>query len=134
MVTFWSLQFWKDVCIYQRLGIAEKTAKTICQSQCSRLSLICLCTLWTPFCLTFYLPWYFAGVFGHASFLFAAFFEAMGSVIPPDSCPLSGAEKALCRLAHSGPRPHPLLRPLQLELSLYVQKTLTKQKKRYSLS
>ncbi|XP_069039380.1 G-protein-signaling modulator 1b isoform X2 [Lepisosteus oculatus] len=52
----------------------------------------------------------------------------------PTECPLSMAERAICRLAHSGPRPRPLLRPLDLELWIYVRKTRNKHKKRMEAS
>lgn len=35
---------------------------------------------------------------------------------------LSLAEKAVCKVVYGGPRPHPLLLPVGLELWLYVQK------------
>ncbi|GAA6086559.1 G-protein-signaling modulator 1b isoform X1 [Tachysurus ichikawai] len=44
------------------------------------------------------------------------------------ACPLSGAQIALCRLVHRGPRPQVTLKPLQTELELYVEKTRAKQK------
>lgn len=46
-------------------------------------------------------------------------------------CPLTGAERAMCRLVHHGPRPQSMLKPLHLELQVYVDKTRTKQKHRY---
>ncbi|XP_036384981.1 G-protein-signaling modulator 1b isoform X1 [Megalops cyprinoides] len=52
----------------------------------------------------------------------------------PEPRPLSGAWHALCRLVYHGPRPRPLLRPLRLELGVYVRRTLTKQKKRMEAS
>ncbi|KAG9354528.1 hypothetical protein JZ751_001238 [Albula glossodonta] len=62
-------------------------------------------------------------------------FCMMSSVTPnTESRPLSGAQQAVCRLAHCGPRPRPLLRPLHLELGAYVQKTRVKQKKRMEAS
>lgn len=48
-----------------------------------------------------------------------------------EACPLSGAQIALCRLVHRGPRPQVTLKPLQTELELYVEKTRAKQKQRY---
>lgn len=50
-----------------------------------------------------------------------------------EPCPLTGAERAMCRLVHCGPRPQAMLRPLHLELQVYVDKTRTKQKHRYCL-
>ncbi|XP_066568714.1 G-protein-signaling modulator 1b isoform X2 [Amia ocellicauda] len=52
----------------------------------------------------------------------------------PTAYPLSVAEQALCRLAHRGPRPKPLLQPLGTELWIYVQKTRSKHKKRMEAS
>ncbi|XP_032395838.1 G-protein-signaling modulator 1b isoform X1 [Etheostoma spectabile] len=49
-------------------------------------------------------------------------------------CPLTGAERAMCRLVHCGPRPQAMLRPLHLELQVYVAKTRTKQKHRMEAS
>lgn len=37
----------------------------------------------------------------------------------------------MCRLVHRGPRPQAMLRPLHLELQVYVAKTRSKQKHRY---
>lgn len=48
-----------------------------------------------------------------------------------EPCPLTGAEIAVCKLVHHGPRPQAMLRPLRLELQTYVNKTRTKQKHRY---
>ncbi|XP_076867588.1 G-protein-signaling modulator 1b isoform X3 [Brachyhypopomus gauderio] len=45
--------------------------------------------------------------------------------------PLSGAQIALCRLAYRGPRPLDTLKPLQMELGIYVEKTRGKRKNRY---
>lgn len=53
------------------------------------------------------------------------------NLMASEPCPLTGAERAVCRLVHCGPRPHAMLRPLHLELQLYVDKTRTKQKHRY---
>jgi hypothetical protein len=39
----------------------------------------------------------------------------------------------VCRLVHRGFRPRALLRPIRLELGVYVEKTRTKQKHRYWL-
>ncbi|XP_047665289.1 G-protein-signaling modulator 1b isoform X1 [Tachysurus fulvidraco] len=50
------------------------------------------------------------------------------------ACPLSGAQIALCRLVHRGPRPQVTLKPLQTELELYVEKTRAKQKQRMEAS
>uniref|UniRef100_A0A8C4DEG4 G protein signaling modulator 1b n=1 Tax=Dicentrarchus labrax TaxID=13489 RepID=A0A8C4DEG4_DICLA len=51
-----------------------------------------------------------------------------------EPCPLTGAERAMCRLVHHGPRPQAMLRPLHLELQVYVDKTRTKQKHRMEAS
>ncbi|XP_078478206.1 G-protein-signaling modulator 1 [Lampetra planeri] len=51
-----------------------------------------------------------------------------------EPCPLSGAERAVCRLVHHGPRPQAMLRPLHLELQVYVDKTRSKQKHRMEAS
>ncbi|CAB1332774.1 unnamed protein product, partial [Coregonus sp. 'balchen'] len=51
-----------------------------------------------------------------------------------DSCHLTGAQRAVCRLVHRGPRPRALLRPIRLELGVYVDKTCTKQKHRMEAS
>ncbi|TSL28252.1 G-protein-signaling modulator 1 [Bagarius yarrelli] len=51
-----------------------------------------------------------------------------------EACPLTGAQIALCRLVHRGPRPQVTLKPLQRELDLYVKKTRTKQKQRMEAS
>uniref|UniRef100_A0A6Q2X2G5 G protein signaling modulator 1b n=1 Tax=Esox lucius TaxID=8010 RepID=A0A6Q2X2G5_ESOLU len=48
-----------------------------------------------------------------------------------DSCHLTGAQRAICRLVHRGPRPQALLRPIRQELAVYVEKSRTKQKQRY---
>lgn len=48
-----------------------------------------------------------------------------------EHCPLTGAERAVCRLVHHGARPQAMLRPLQLELQVYVDKIWKKQKHRY---
>uniref|UniRef100_A0A8C7WEQ4 G protein signaling modulator 1b n=1 Tax=Oncorhynchus mykiss TaxID=8022 RepID=A0A8C7WEQ4_ONCMY len=42
--------------------------------------------------------------------------------------------RAVCRLVHRGPRPQALLRPIRLELGVYVEKTCTKQKHRMEAS
>ncbi|XP_077398776.1 G-protein-signaling modulator 1b isoform X1 [Vanacampus margaritifer] len=51
-----------------------------------------------------------------------------------ESCPLTGAEQAVCRLVHRGPRPQAMLKPLHLELQVFVDKTLGKQKHRMEAS
>uniref|UniRef100_A0AAX7TFN9 G protein signaling modulator 1b n=1 Tax=Astatotilapia calliptera TaxID=8154 RepID=A0AAX7TFN9_ASTCA len=51
-----------------------------------------------------------------------------------EPCPLTGAERAVCRLVHCGPRPQAMLKPLPLELQVYVDKTRTKQKHRMEAS
>ncbi|XP_026111284.1 G-protein-signaling modulator 1-like isoform X3 [Carassius auratus] len=51
-----------------------------------------------------------------------------------EAFPLSGAQIALCRLVHHGPRPQATLRPLNHELRLYVEKTRTKPKCRMEAS
>ncbi|XP_006789052.1 G-protein-signaling modulator 1b isoform X1 [Neolamprologus brichardi] len=51
-----------------------------------------------------------------------------------EPCPLTGAERAVCRLVHCGPRPQAMLKPLSLELQGYVDKTRTKQKHRMEAS
>ncbi|XP_054612249.1 G-protein-signaling modulator 1b isoform X1 [Dunckerocampus dactyliophorus] len=51
-----------------------------------------------------------------------------------ESCPLSGAERAVCRLVHHGPRPQAMLKPLHVELQVFVDKTLGKQKHRMEAS
>uniref|UniRef100_A0A8C8I183 G-protein-signaling modulator 1 n=2 Tax=Oncorhynchus tshawytscha TaxID=74940 RepID=A0A8C8I183_ONCTS len=51
-----------------------------------------------------------------------------------DSGHLTGAQRAVCRLVHRGPRPRALLRPIRLELGVYVEKTCTKQKHRMEAS
>uniref|UniRef100_A0A7N6C0T9 G protein signaling modulator 1b n=1 Tax=Anabas testudineus TaxID=64144 RepID=A0A7N6C0T9_ANATE len=50
------------------------------------------------------------------------------TVMASEPCPLTGAERAMCRLVHHGPRPQAMLRPLHLELQVYVDKTRSKQK------
>ncbi|KTF93929.1 hypothetical protein cypCar_00027049 [Cyprinus carpio] len=50
------------------------------------------------------------------------------------SFPLSGAQIAMCRLVHHGPRPQATLRPVNQELRLYVEKTRTKPKRRMEAS
>lgn len=52
-------------------------------------------------------------------------------IMSAEACPLSGAQIALCRLVHHGPRPQVTLKPLRKELELYVEKTRAKQKQRY---
>ncbi|XP_077593575.1 G-protein-signaling modulator 1b isoform X1 [Stigmatopora nigra] len=51
-----------------------------------------------------------------------------------ESCPLTGAEQAVCRLVHRGPRPQAMLKPLHLELQVFVDKTLRKKKHRMEAS
>ncbi|XP_014832288.1 PREDICTED: G-protein-signaling modulator 1-like [Poecilia mexicana] len=51
-----------------------------------------------------------------------------------EPCPLTGAERAVCRLVHHGPRPQSMLKPLRLELQVYVDKMRTKQKHRMEAS
>ncbi|XP_020324087.1 G-protein-signaling modulator 1 isoform X1 [Oncorhynchus kisutch] len=51
-----------------------------------------------------------------------------------NSCHLTGAQSAVCRLIHRGFRPRALLRPIRLELGVYVEKTRTKQKHRMEAS
>ncbi|XP_008422614.1 G-protein-signaling modulator 1b isoform X1 [Poecilia reticulata] len=51
-----------------------------------------------------------------------------------EPCPLTGAERAVCRLVHHGPRPQSMLKPLHLELQVYVDKMRTKQKHRMEAS
>lgn len=53
------------------------------------------------------------------------------TIMASEPCPLTGAERAVCRLVHCGPRPQAMLKPLPLELQVYVDKTRTKQKHRY---
>lgn len=48
-----------------------------------------------------------------------------------EPCPLTGAESAVCRLVHHGPRPQAMLKPLRLELQAYVDKIRSQQKRRY---
>ncbi|XP_038150846.1 G-protein-signaling modulator 1b isoform X1 [Cyprinodon tularosa] len=51
-----------------------------------------------------------------------------------EPCPLTGAERAMCRLVHQGARPQSMLKPLRLELQVYVDKMRTKQKHRMEAS
>ncbi|TNM92377.1 hypothetical protein fugu_019389 [Takifugu bimaculatus] len=51
-----------------------------------------------------------------------------------EPCPLTGAQSAVCRLVHRGPRPQAVLKPLRLELQVYVDKTRSKQKHRMEAS
>uniref|UniRef100_A0A8C8DLN9 G protein signaling modulator 1b n=2 Tax=Oryzias sinensis TaxID=183150 RepID=A0A8C8DLN9_9TELE len=51
-----------------------------------------------------------------------------------ESCPLTGAERAVCRLVHHGARPQSMLRPIHLELQVYVEKTRSKRKHRMEAS
>uniref|UniRef100_A0AAQ4NWV7 G protein signaling modulator 1b n=1 Tax=Gasterosteus aculeatus aculeatus TaxID=481459 RepID=A0AAQ4NWV7_GASAC len=48
--------------------------------------------------------------------------------------PLTGAERAVCRLVHRGARPRAALRPLHLELRVYVEKTRSGRKHRMEAS
>ncbi|KAF0031537.1 hypothetical protein F2P81_016092 [Scophthalmus maximus] len=56
------------------------------------------------------------------------------TLMASEPCPLTGAERAMCRLVHRGPRPQAVLRPLHLELQEYVDKTRTRQKPRMEAS
>ncbi|KAM4719470.1 G-protein-signaling modulator 1b isoform 2-T2 [Anableps anableps] len=51
-----------------------------------------------------------------------------------EPCPLTGAERAVCRLVHHGARPQSMLKPLHLELQVLVDKMRTKQKHRMEAS
>ncbi|KAI4881841.1 hypothetical protein NFI96_013463 [Prochilodus magdalenae] len=51
-----------------------------------------------------------------------------------EACPLSEAQIAVCRVAHRGPRPQATLKPLRVELGLFVEKTRAKQKHRMEAS
>ncbi|XP_059894436.1 G-protein-signaling modulator 1b isoform X2 [Gadus macrocephalus] len=57
--------------------------------------------------------------------------------LPPmalEACPLSGAERAVCRLVHQGPRPQAALKPVRIELQTYVARTRKKRKIRMEAS
>ncbi|XP_021175369.2 G-protein-signaling modulator 1b isoform X3 [Fundulus heteroclitus] len=51
-----------------------------------------------------------------------------------EPCPLTGAERAVCRLVHHGARPQSMLKPLRLELQVFVDKMRTRQKHRMEAS